>query len=400
MHIVFEDETFSFELLRTISYATYGGADIGECLMTAYRIQEANFESWHKEWYRTAKQTHDLADCALASRQRISAREAYLRASNYYRTAEFFLHGNSEDPRILSTWKKSRDTFRQACRLMDTPVEEVSIPYEDTTLSGYFYKVDDSPESRPTLIIHGGYDSTGEELYFGGAAAIQRGYNCLTFEGPGQGSTLREQHLSFRPDWEHVVSPIIDYLINRPEVDSERIALMGISFGGLLAPRAAAFEHRLAACIANDGLYSFQFSRMVKSFMGEKEQKDIQNMTEEDIEKVLKKLMQDDTGLRWAIDNGKFTFRENSFIELLGKTEPYTLEGVAEKIICPTLVCEAEEDQFFSGQPMQLYEALKCPKAYRKFTKEEGAEEHCHYGALQLFNHEVFEWLDRTLQPY
>ncbi|WP_242698177.1 hypothetical protein [Bacillus sp. SD088] len=85
--------------------------------------------------------------------------------------------------------------------MMDTPVEQIKIPYENTILTGYFYQVDDSHKPSPTLIIHGGYDSIGEELYFrGAAAAIQRGYNCLTFEGPGQGSALREQHLPFRPD--------------------------------------------------------------------------------------------------------------------------------------------------------------------------------------------------------
>src|ERR1700737_1518956 len=75
------------------------------------------------------KTRHALGDHALQHRQRVSAREAYLRASNYYRTAEFFLHGNPEDPRLLSTWGNSRTSFRQAVQLMDTPVEEVLIPY-------------------------------------------------------------------------------------------------------------------------------------------------------------------------------------------------------------------------------------------------------------------------------
>lgn len=401
MRLVFEDDTFSFELLRTTSYASYGGADIGECLMTAYRIQEGNFESWYKEWNTTAKQIHNLADAALASEQKVSAREAYLRASNYYRTAEFFLHGNPEDPRILSTWENSRTTFIQACKLMDTPVEKVSIPYEGTSLTGYFYQADHSHASRPTLIIHGGYDSTGEELYFGGAAAaIQRGYNCLTFEGPGQGAVIREQQLPFRPDWEHVISPVVDYLLTRPEVKPEQIALMGISFGGYLAPRAAAFEHRLAACVANDGVYSFQFSKMAASSAGGYSDEDINSATPEVYEAVVHELMQHNTGIRWAIENGLFTFKTNTIFDLLEKTEPYTLENIAEKIICPTLVCEAAADHFFTGQPKLLYDALFCPKTYRLFTEAEGAEEHCHFGALKLFNHYLFEWLDKTLTTY
>jgi len=93
-------------------------------------------------------------------------------------------------------------------------VEQVLIPYEMTALPGYFYRPNDSEKPRPTLLVHGGYDSIGEELYLlVAAAAIQRKYNCLIFEGPGQGALIREQHLPFRPDWERVVTPVVDYLL-------------------------------------------------------------------------------------------------------------------------------------------------------------------------------------------
>ena len=260
MKLIFKDQTISYELLRTVGYAGYGGADIGECLKTAYRIKEGNFESWHTEWISTASRVYALADEAFAKGQRVSAREAYLRASNYYRTAEFFLHGNPKDVRILETWEKCRTSFRKAMELLDTPFEQVSIPYEKTALTAYFYRPDDSHKPRPTLIVHGGFDSIGEELYFQvAAAAIQRGYNCLIFEGPGQGAMIREQHIPFRPDWEKVVTPVVDYILTRPEVIPAQIALMGISIGGYLAPRAAAFEHRLSALIANDGMFSYRF---------------------------------------------------------------------------------------------------------------------------------------------
>ena len=393
MHLVFEDRTFSFELLRTLSYAPYGGADIGECLTTAHRIKPRDFDSWCAEWSKTACRVHGLADEARARGHRVGAREAYLRASNYYRTAEFFLHGNPEDRRILDTWGKSRATFREAITLMNAPVEQVLIPYERTTLPGYFYRSDDSVRPRPTLIVHGGYDSTGEELYLLVAgAAVQREYNCLTFEGPGQGAVIREQGLPFRADWESVVSPVVDYLLTRSDVDHARIALMGISLGGYLAPRAAAFEHRLAALIADDGLYTYRFSekaravRRVAAVFGRRF-----------AQYALKKVMRRNTGIRWAIEHGMSTFQVRSIWDLIDATESWSLEGVANKIRCPTLVCEAEADHFFAGQPKMLYDSLTCPKTFMRFTTEEGAGEHCQLGALLLYNDRAFQWLDTTL---
>src|SRR6266550_6424578 len=203
MKLVFRDQTFSFELLRAIGYTVYDGADIGECLATAARIKEGDFESWHTEWTRTAQRVQKIAEDCVARDHTISARKAYLRASNYYRVAEFFLHTDPSDPRLLITWQASRDCFAQAASRFMFPCEAVEIPYEGTTLPGYFYRVDDSDTPRPTLIITGGFDSILEELYFFGApAALEHGYHCLTFDGPGQGRVIRQQSLPYRPAWE------------------------------------------------------------------------------------------------------------------------------------------------------------------------------------------------------
>ncbi|WP_136607453.1 alpha/beta hydrolase family protein [Paenibacillus dokdonensis] len=394
MKLIFNDQTFSFELLRTMGYAAFGGADIGECLSTAYRIKEGDFESWYEEWLRTAKGLHREADESSKAGNKISARDFYLRASNYFRTAEFFLHGNPEDKRILETWGLSRSTFRQALTLLNHHYENVAIPYEDTELPGYLYLTGNQP--GPVLIVHGGYDSTAEELYFQVViSALERGYHCLVFEGPGQGAVIREQRIPFRHDWEAVVTPVVDYLIKRPEVISDKIALMGISLGGYLAPRAAAYEHRLAACIANDGLFSFQVGTIAAG-LSEKAGGEL-DLSLPESEDFIASIMAKDTGIRWGIENGQFTFSAANLEELVHKTEPFTLEGVAEQIQCPVLVCEAEHDHAFAGQPERLYNALKGPKTYMKFTAEDSAEEHCHFGALKLANHRIFTWLDQVL---
>lgn len=394
MKLIFNDQTFSFELLRTMGYAAFGGADVGECLSTAYRIEEGNFESWYEEWLKTAVRVHREGDESSKQGNTSSARDFYLRASNYYRTAEFFLHGHPEDKRIMETWSLSRSTFRQALPLLDHHWEIVAIPYEDTELPGYLYLAGNRP--APVLIVHGGYDSTAEELYFQVViSALERGYHCLVIEGPGQGAVIREQRIPFRHDWEAVITPVVDYLIQRPEIISDKIALMGISLGGYLAPRAAAYEHRLAACIANDGLFSFQVGAMAEQ-LGVKANGE-SDISSPEMGDIMASILARNTAVRWGIENGQFTFLAANLEELVQKTEPFTLEGVAEQIKCPVLVCEAEHDHAFAGQPERLYKSLSGPKTYMKFTAEDSAEEHCHFGALKLANHRMFNWLDQVL---
>ena len=244
MHVHFNDAQFDFQTLRLLGSAASGDAEVGEVLATAARIQEDDFESWTVEWLKTAQRVQELAEQSQEHGHSVSAREAYFRASNYYRAAEFYLHGNPSDPRITDFSRKARACFEQALGLSTLAIEQVAIPYEGTTLPGYFYRADEAAGKVPSLIVHTGYDGTQEELRAYALAAITRGINCLTFEGPGQGAVVREQGLGFRPDWEAVVTPVVDFVMSLPTVDPERVALLGISFGGYLAPRAAAFEHR------------------------------------------------------------------------------------------------------------------------------------------------------------
>jgi dienelactone hydrolase len=398
MKLVFADDTFSFELLRTIGHAPYGAADIGECLATASRIDDGDVDSWHREWLRTADRACGGADTSAAGGHAVSARGAYLRASNYYRAAEFFLHEDPDDPRILATWGASRDAFTRAAALLPHPAEAIEIPYEGTTLAGHFYQPDDLSAPRRTVIFHGGLDSTLEELYpAAAAAAVARGYNCLTFTGPGQGRAIREQRLRFRPDWERVVTPVIDYALARAEVDATRIALLGWSLGGYLAPRAAAFERRLAALIAWDGAYDNFAAGM--PMLPPEAQADPQVFLRNPraFDAHFEPLLRASTGARWAFTHGMWVFGVDSPGELIAAGRAYTLRGIAEQITCPTLVCEAEEDPFWQGQPRQLYDALICEKRFLRFSAEEGAGEHCHAGAHTLFQQRAFDWLDEVL---
>jgi dipeptidyl aminopeptidase/acylaminoacyl peptidase len=395
MEVVFKDAQYSFQTLRALTYTVSGGADVGEVLNTVYRIKEGDDESWYREWLRTAEQREKAGDDFLGRGCTISAKQEFFKASNYYRQAEFFLHINPEDPRIIAVWKKSRDSFLKGAKLAEPPILPVEIPFEGTTLPGYFCLVDKTGAKRPLLIVHSGFDGTGEEIYFGTACfAIQRGYNVLLFEGPGQGRVIRVQKLPFRPNWETVVTPVVDYALQRKEVDPQRIALMGISFGGYFAPRAAAFEKRIKACIANGGVYDFHLT----AHLTPEDEKYLDTPKgAEEIDRMLYDKMKTDASFRWAMGNGMFTFHAKSPSEWLKMTRPYTMKDVAEKIACPVLIVDSEEDKDMPGQATKLYEALKSRKDFMMFTKEEGAEEHCQMGGLLISSAKILDWLDSIM---
>ena len=393
------DESFAFEFVRNLGFMYYGGSDLGEMIATAGLIKEGDEESWFTEFDKLARRILSRADASLAAGHRESAREAYLRASTYFRTAEFYLHSNPGDPRILSESRASQKAYAQAAKLSGPTWEPVQIPYEGTTLPGYFYKVDNSGKPRPTIIFFGGFDSSVEELFYcGGAPAIRRGYNCLTFDGPGQGSPLREQKLPFRYDWEKVVTPAVDYALTRSDVDGANLALIGMSLGGYWAARSVAFEHRFRAAVFFDGVYDWY--QAVRGLLPKEAVAALDAGDSVSFEEIVYKRMQNNTALRWLVTNAVWTFGASSFSDFVTKAKQYTMDGVAGQIQCPCLVLEADGDMFFRGQPRQIYDALQVPKEIVRFTAADGAENHCQSGALAYKDEVVFNWLDETLKVH
>jgi pimeloyl-ACP methyl ester carboxylesterase len=392
---------FWYEAKRAFGASSYGASEFGEVLATVNRITSGDNDSWYNEWNATAERVFAEAQSQRNAGHHISARDSYLRATTYFRASEFFLHGNPDDPRIYRAYGKSIEAYKACCALYDPPILPVEIPYENTTLPGYFHRVDESGARRPLFIMHSGFDGSAEELHGEGArAGIERGYNVLTFDGPGQYGPVHRERLPFRPDWEKVVTPVIDYALALPGVDPEKIALMGISMGGVLAPRAAAFEKRIAALIANDGIYDFGAPQMAsvppaqrEAFIAALNQKDAP-----ELDRMLEEGMSKSPTSRWAGEHGKFVMGELTMHATFAKTLKFNLRGgIAEKISCPTLVLEAEDDMFFKGQPEELYEHLTCPKTLMKFTVEEGAGAHCQVGAHRLAFARIYDWIDDTL---
>ncbi|MER5627054.1 alpha/beta fold hydrolase [Streptosporangium sp. NPDC002544] len=400
--LIFEkDVMFWYETLRLLGHIAYGGADFGEVITTAQRITESDYDSWHKEWRATADRVAGEARRSLAAGHEVSARDGLLRASTYYRSAEFFLHGDPSDPRVDQSYALGVESFRAAARLSDIRIEPVLIPYAHTALTGYLYRAGDSRTPRPTIVMHNGFDGSAEEMHFFGAAAFaERGYHVLTFDGPGQPGPMHREGLVFRPDWEKVVGPVLDYLLALPEVDPERVALLGASMGGLLAPRAAAFEPRINALIAFDGVYDM--GAIVAGHFGEDRDQARAMLGAEsapEVDEIIQGLMANDPVMRWAFTHGMWVTGARSPRGYAAKMLDYHLrDGIAERIRCPTLVCSAPGDFAFQGQPEALHDHLTCPRTFLEFTAEEGADAHCQSGAQRLAMARISDWLDETFR--
>lgn len=387
--------TFPFNLMRTLMVAGTGGADVNECLLVAEKIKDNNIESWVQEWAVIADQVAGTADRAAQSGQVVTARQAYLRASNYYRSAMFSLPYTDE--RLSRYLTLSRECFHQAARLSSPPVEVMDVPFGEAHLPGYFLPA--GRAKAPTLIALNGGDSTNEEMvHWLGFAAVARGWNYLTFEGPGQWSALQlNPGLTIRPDYEAPLKVFLDYLVQREEVDPGKIALFGPSLGSLLAVRATAFEDRICACICSGLIADFYegwhavWPRVLQNaspgtfdavFTG--------------LEKVSPQLHGLANHLRWMMGVSKPH-------EIIEACRPFNVSDLAAKMRRPMLLLYGEGEAAQSNElvglsVLRFISNLACPFSVRLFGFEEGwAATHCQVGALAPLQTVVFDWLDKAV---
>ena len=389
------DESFNFNVLAVLSGAPYEGADIGEVLVAANNIVEGDFESFHDAFNDLANRVHAQAIAIDAKKHPSSARNLFFKSAAYYRAADAYLHGNWSDPRIMTLWQKQAEDYNKAIALLPQPGERIEIQADNFTVPAIFFKTCHAGK-RPTLILGQGYDGAMEDLYHVmGKAALERGMNVIVYEGPGQPTVRRYQDLGFIPEWERVISPIVSYLLTREDVDASKIALMGYSFGGFLAPRAAAFEHRLASVIAIDGVYDFGES--ILSQFGEKPAELIRAGNKEAVDELGKQIQATadaPTTVRWGLNQGEWTFKTQSAYDYAVQTQRYTLKGIVDKIKVPVFIGEAESDIFFAGQATKLADELGDLATYHLFSNLDGAGEHCQIGASVLMNQVSLDWLE------
>ncbi len=387
---------FDAYFTRVMGRGNYGGSAVGECYETASRIVDGDFQSFSDAFEVTAKRVEAIGWDCLSKGHNVSARDAFLRATTYWGATTNY--ARFTDPRLRTSYEKERACFREAARLFDPQIEIVNIPYENgRTMPGYFIPGGPAGENRPTVLVIGGGDSALEELYgVVPVGAQRRGYNVLMFEIPGQKAMFYDYpDLFFRYDAEVPVGYVVDYVLTRPEVDPGRVALIGASFGGYFAPRAAAFEKRLAAVVALPLFSDIQagFMEVIGLDPTKPYPRDLESQLDMS-NTAVRTLAESDVRMRCGYANTTIA----EFLDGMGK---FKLAGLEKDITCPILIIAGESEYGparMEKEMIQLQKVMNHPKSEVKIGRtSEGGEGHSMINNLLLKNQIEFDWLDDVL---
>ncbi|MBI5879147.1 MAG: prolyl oligopeptidase family serine peptidase [Chloroflexi bacterium] len=282
-----------------------------DILTTVARMR--TWDDWGPQWMQTAAMHEQLAEQAWSAGRKISAINAFQVAAGYYHTG---YHIYTRDMAVHEHGlRKMVELHDRMLPYMEPPVEKVTIPFENSHFVGLFSKPRGATKP-PVCIFIPGLDSTKENRHRGRAPYLRRGMAVLTIDGPGQGEV--SQWLTIRADYETVIGAAIDYLGARGDVDVERVGISGGSLGGYYAPRAAAFEKRIKACIGNCGPYDWAECFWI-------------------IPQVTREAFQHYTGAQ-------------SMDEAYERSKALTLKGAAAQIACPLLIVHGKLDPLIPWQ--------------------------------------------------
>jgi dienelactone hydrolase len=311
--------------------------------------------AWFESWCKMAERVERLANADEAAGHLLSAGRKLLRVGLYFLLAERM--PSHKDPRRPVAYKKGIAAYERGLKLRKEPVEYVQVPYGDTTLPAIFMKAPGGGR-RPCMVHFNGLDLTKEIVYSAIADEFRRrGVSLLIVDHPGVGAALRLQGLPTSHESERWATAAMDFLERRADIDAKRVGIVAMSLGGYFAPRAAAFEKRLACCIAWGARWDNALSHG--------------------------RILKDPNAARsvtgW-VEHALHVYGARDAGEAAAKIARMTLEGVAEKIECPLLVVHGENDRQVPlwHAEMTVEKAVNCKdKELKVFTLAEGSAEHC-----------------------
>ncbi len=354
----------------------WGASAVVEIEMVGERLKARASEDdvdrvWKEEWQRLADRVGKMADDADREGRKISAGDHYMRAGNYYYSAERFIPPGEEK---LAMYRKALRCYHAALERCYPQIEHVDVPYESTSMPAYFLAGAGSGK-RPTVVLFDGMDNCKEmSIIFAGLEFARRGINTLSIDGPGQGEALRLRNIHARPDYEVAGTAAFEYVAKRPDVDPKRIVIMGYSFGGYHAARIAGMEKRYAGGVAF-GAMKWNLHDGIK----------------EGLEKAAAAPRTSSTSVfqfRWVVG-------APDTVAALEIAKKYTLDGIAEKIECPFLTMHGADDRLTSYTAAEvLHDKIGAKnKQLRIYTREEGGAEHCQVDHRQVATGYIGDWI-------
>jgi len=240
-----------------------------------------------------------------------------------------------------------------------------------------------------------GSDGSLTDLYGNsGTEALARGWNVFLYDGPGQQSVLFDRGVPFRYDWEAVLTPVIDALVGRSDVDATALTGYGISQAGYWLPRALAFEHRLVAAVADPGVVDVSTS-WTSNLPAELLQ--VLHAGQKDVFNGIMTHVDDDPAMARTMALRSRPYGITDPYEIFTEVGRYQLRDVAGRIRTPLMITSPQDEQFWPGQSRQLYDLLTGAKELVEFTRDDGANFHCQPMGRQLTNQRMFDWLEDRL---
>jgi pimeloyl-ACP methyl ester carboxylesterase len=373
-HSFHRDRNFNFQLNRQIKL---GGAPMEDIKKAAVSIQ--TLDDWKREFLALAKQAE------------AGARLAH--AACCYRAAEFFMPPG--DPDKHPAFKKAAELFRMTAQpdFASGMVEEHRVPYENTWLPAWRLPALGGSRKKGVVVLHGGFDSTIEELYAPASGMRNQGFDIVMFEGPGQGSVLHDQGLPMTPEWEKPVAAVLNHF------NLSGVTLVGVSLGGYLAPRAAAMEPRVHRVVAWDVLYDF--FEVLSRAGGPVIEKTVKTFVRLGARAALNRMVRlrarFDPCTAWGAGHGMRVLGADSPFDFFERARQYTMRGISELVCQDMLVLAGAEDHFI---PMDLFHRqareLTGARSYtgRVFTWADMAEDHCQCGNLKLALDVISAWTE------
>jgi len=344
---------------RPIRDAAAGGEDTGT-------------PDFLRAWTALTDQLVAQAEDAEKKNHTRTAGQLYFRSANYLAQAERMLAHS--DPNRIPAYRRLLALTQRAFDLHSPSVRRVEIPYAGTTLPAYFSA---APGPAPVVILVNGLDSTKEHMYASGhwQELAARGISCLMLDQPGTGEALRLQGLTARIDTEAWAGAAVDWLETRDDVDAARIGIVGWSLGGYYAPRAAAYEKRLALCVAWGANHNW----------GAVQRRRLEREGERPVPHYWEHVL-------WVWGHTDL----DEFIEF---ADGVHLDGVVENITVPFLIAHGAGDrQIPLAYAHRSYDqAVNSPKReLRVFTPEEGATEHIGLDHLPHVSTFIADWVADT----